>query len=249
MYKTEKDLFPELGRCIYPRRCPGCGEVISPDAFICPECNTRFKRIQPPYCMRCGRHTESEDDELCSECASRNHAYTYGIAVFEYDELMRYSMSNFKFNGWRENADFYVHETTERAAERIRAFAPSVIVPVPIHSSKRAYRGFNQTELLADGIGQNLGIPVVKDLLLRARRTDAQKHLGLELRRANLKHAFTCDIGRYDRAYIEQHFERVLLLDDIYTTGATMENCTQALLAAGVAEVGILSISVGRMYY
>ncbi len=231
-------------RAVYPRRCPSCRGVIASDALICPDCRNSFKLIAPPYCYRCGRHTQ-EGAEYCNECLTKEHSYIFGIAVFEYDRRMKRSMSDFKFNGWRENADYYISETLRLYADDIAGFGPDILVPVPIHRSKRAYRGYNQAEILVEGIGNGLGIQVVNDLLIRNRRTRAQKQLGAQGRGANLENAFTCDRDRYDSGYIEGTFRRVMLVDDIYTTGSTMEGCTRALLDAGVREVGILSIAAG----
>ena len=231
-------------RALYPRKCPSCRGVIPPDILICPECENAFRLIAPPYCCKCGRHTQ-DGLEYCSECASGSHSYVFGIAVFEYDGRMKRSMSDFKFNGWKENAGYYVHETLKLHSGDITGFCPDIIVPVPIHRSKRAYRGYNQAQILAEGIGEGLGIKVVSDLLLRRKKTRAQKQLGAESRGVNLENAFVCDTDRYSRDFISGSFRRVMLVDDIYTTGSTMEGCTRALMDAGVREVGILSIAAG----
>lgn len=197
--------------------------------------------------MRCGRHIEDAGRELCMECSNRQHSYETGIAVFEYDDLMRRSMARFKFKGWRENSDFYISATVSRCRERILGFAPDVLIPVPVHRLRRMQRGYNQAELLAKGIGAALGIPVVTDLLLRKRSTGFQKKLGAKDRARNLERAFTCS-SKYARTEVSERFARVMLVDDIYTTGSTMENCTKVLLDSGVAHVAILSISIGRGY-
>ena len=231
-------------RAVYPRRCPSCRGAVSPDLLICPDCAGAFKPIKPPFCLRCGRHTR-EDAEYCSECESKKHSYVSGIAVFEYDRRMKRSMSDFKFNGWKENADYYVYEALRLHSDDIAAFMPDILVPVPIHRSKLAYRGYNQAGILAEGIGRGLGIRVVDDLLIRNKKTKAQKQLGAQNRGANLENAFVCDTDRYGREDISGSFRRVMLVDDIYTTGSTMEGCTRALLDAGVRQVGILSIAAG----
>lgn len=231
-------------RALYPRKCPACRGAIRADMLICPDCRNVFKHIGPPYCLKCGRHVK-EDEDYCPECISKDHRYMAGIAVFEYDSRMKRSMSDFKFNGWRENGDYYVAETLKYHADDIMRFGPYALIPVPIHKSKRAYRGYNQAEIIADGIGRALNIGVVKDLLIRSRKTKAQKTLGQESRSANLKSAFSCDTARYDENTVMKLFPRVMLVDDIYTTGATMEGCTEALMKAGVQQVGILSIAAG----
>ena len=231
-------------RAVYPRRCPCCRGVIAPDMLICPDCRSKFKAIAPPYCLKCGR-TVPDGTEYCEECRNKDHGYSAGISVFVYDSRMRRSMSDFKFHGWRENGDYYVAETLRLHSGEILDFAPDILVPVPIHRSKRAFRGYNQAELLAEGIGKALDIPVVNDLLFRAKRTRAQKTLGQENRSANLRQAFACNTEKYDEEFITRSFRKVMIVDDIYTTGSTMEACTRVLTDAGVARVGILCIAAG----
>lgn len=231
-------------RAVYPRRCPCCRGVIAADMLICPDCRDAFKTIDPPFCLKCGRHVR-EDAEYCEECLEKDHGYSMGVSVFVYDSRMKRSMSDFKFNGWRENADYYVAETIRLRHREIREFEPDILVPVPVHKSKRAFRGYNQAELLADGIGKALGIRVVNDLLIRNKKTRAQKTLGQENRSANLMQAFVCDTGKYSQELIARSFRKVMIVDDIYTTGSTMEACTRVLRAAGVGRVGILSIAAG----
>ncbi len=157
-------------------------------------------------------------------------------------------MSDFKFNGWKENCDFFVEETVERCSNEIMRFAPDALIPVPIHKSKLKSRGYNQSQLLAEGIGERLHIPVISDFLIRIRKTTAQKTLDGADRAANLATAFTCDSEKYSPEDIRSKMDRVMLVDDIFTTGATMEGCTLALLNAGVRKVGVLSISIGGGY-
>lgn len=232
----------EVLRFIFPRRCPCCHEVIPQEFLICPMCKNRFKRVEPPFCFKCGRHIDDEQAEYCEECNSRKHSYVQGFAVFEYDRLMKRSMSDFKFYGWAQNSDYYVFEAVKTYGRAILQFAPDAVVPVPVHSSKRAFRGYNQAELLARGIGEKLGISVMCDFLLRNRRTSAQKQLGKDNRYENLRNAFSCREFKCGTAMRPQS---VLIVDDIYTTGSTMEGCTQALMAAGVRRVAVLSICIG----
>ena len=229
-------MLQALLRGIYPRRCPCCRGVIAPDMLICPECEKTFKPVCPPFCMKCGRHV-SDDAEYCEECIKKDHGYTGGIAVFEYDSRMKRSMSDLKFNGWKENADYFADQAVLRRGNDILDFAPEILIPVPIHKSRLRYRGYNQAQLIAEGIGKRLGIAVGNDILIRTRKTLAQKTLGRENRSENLKTAFN---------YVsDRSFSRVMLVDDIYTTGATIEGCTRALRSAGTDEVGFICIAAG----
>ena len=237
----------ELLRSIYPRLCPGCRKVLPPDLTVCPDCARRFKHIEPPFCYKCGRHVEHDEDLLCSECAKKEHHYDRGYATFAYDNFMRQAMSDFKFNGMRENCLFFIKETVTAYKAAILEFAPQAIVPVPVHKTKRLFRGYNQAEVLAEELSKELGIPTVGDLLVRVRKTGASKKLDSRRRRINLQGAFACNTSKYSDTIIKTKFKKVLLVDDIYTTGSTMERCTLTLKSAGVLQVGILSISIGSV--
>ncbi len=251
MYNTiinPKELFKEAIRTVYPRKCPGCRDVILPDMLVCDSCAGKFRLVEPPFCMKCGRHVADEETELCDECAGKDHSYVMGFSSFVYDGIMRQAMADLKYSSASENADFFAEEAAKTCGERVKMFNPDIIIPVPIHPSRRAERGYNQAQLISDRLGAKLGIPAVNDLLLRTRRTAALKKLDAAGRAENLKKAFSCDTEKYPKDLIAVRFGRVLLVDDIYTTGTTMECCTEALLAAGVREVAVLSVAIGCNY-
>ena len=251
MYNTAinpKEMFKEAIRTIYPRKCPGCRDVILPNMLVCDDCAGRFKPVEPPFCMKCGRHVEDEETELCDDCMAKDHRYSMGFSVFVYDGIMRQAMADLKYASAAENADYFADITVKTCGERIKLFNPDVIIPVPIHPSRRAERGYNQAQLISDRLSGMLGIPAVNDLLLRTRKTAALKILDAAGRAENLKQAFSCDLKKYPRDEVSVRFGRVLLVDDIYTTGTTMECCTEALLDAGVKRVAVLSVAIGYNY-
>lgn len=238
----------KISRLLYPRRCPVCSQVIPDDLLICPGCEGRLKKVKPPTCIRCGRHISDSEAEYCSECLDKGHSYSFGLAVFEYDALMKQSMSDFKFNGRVDNGEYFASEAVKLYRDSILRFAPDALVPVPIHASRRRRRGYNQSELLADYIGKKLGIPVIKDMLFRRKRTSFQKLLGKSSRAQNLSKAFGFNSGAYNINKINSRYKRVMIVDDIYTTGSTLESCSRTLLRNGVSEVGFICICIGRGY-
>ena len=112
------------------------------------------------------------------------------------------------------------------------------MIPIPIHKRKLEKRGYNQAELLADALGKKLDIPVERELLARVVNTEPQKSLDPEHREQNLKKAFQCTEKSVS-------YKKVLLVDDIYTTGATIEACTKSLHAAGIPDVYYTSVAIG----
>lgn len=154
---------------------------------------------------------------------------------------MRESIGRFKYNNRREYANFYVQELLDICGPAVRSWDIDLLIPIPLHKSRRRKRGFNQAELIAKGLGRELEIPVSANYLLRTRKTSPQKELNDQERKNNLKNAF--QVVNYD-----VKFKKVLLIDDIYTTGSTIDAAASVLLESGAEKVYFLSISIGRGY-
>ena len=153
-------------------------------------------------------------------------------------------MAAIKYKNRREYLDFYSQALVSRYGKWLSHIQPDALIPVPVHPARRRKRGFNQAEELAERISLLTGIPVRADLLIRIRKTLPQKELNPAERLNNLRLAFA--VSDFYRAHLEQIPRRVVLADDIYTTGSTMEACTRVLKAAGVKQVYIMSICIGK---
>ncbi len=230
---------------VYPRRCPICGDIASPRGNLaCPSCLDILKLVIEPKCKKCGKQVEYEEQEFCFDCHKKDHQYSYGISLWEYDATMKRSISDFKYKGRREYADFYIDEFVKHYASEISAISPDILVPIPIHKSKLAVRGYNQAEILCKGIGEKLGIEILTDLLIRDKKTLPQKQLNDKERFKNLQKAFSFNHkakNKYGKA-----INKILLIDDIYTTGSTIEACSRILLNSGIKEVYFASICIGK---
>lgn len=230
---------------LYPRRCPVCGEIVEPrGALACTACYLKLKRIEEPRCKKCSKPIESEENEYCHDCEAKQHHYIKGYALWVYDNTMKKSISDFKFHGRREYGDFYIDEITNRYGSWIKEIDPDVLVPIPIHKSKRIQRGYNQADILAKGIGAKLDIAVLSHLLYRDKKTLPQKLLNDKERLRNLEKAFT--YSKEESARFLGKIHKVMLVDDIYTTGSTIEACTNILLNNGIDEVYFISICIGK---
>lgn len=139
-------------------------------------------------------------------------------------------MAQIKYNNKREYLDFYGAAAAARYGKQIRQMHVDAIVPVPVHASRRRTRGFNQAEIFGKILGERLGVPVLNDMLVRSKRTKPQKNLTASERLNNLSGAFIA-------GPIPPGVKAVLLADDIYTTGSTVEACARALRSAGVERV------------
>jgi ComF family protein len=157
---------------------------------------------------------------------------------------MRHSIANFKYHSKKEYAKFYIEEMLQLYGTLIQKLAPDVIVPIPIHRSKHLDRGYNQADILARGLGEKLNIPVSSQLLIRNKKTLPQKKLSDKERLLNLQEAF--QMNETVAKCSSTEVTKVLLVDDIYTTGSTIEACTNVLKSNGIKEVYFIVLCIGK---
>ncbi len=208
---------------------------------MCRCCESRPAYISGNTCMKCGKPLDSEL-EFCADCSRKEHSFERGFALFAYDDVMRRSVAGFKYHGRREYADYYAEELLKRFRGEFSRIGFEAVVPVPVHRNRLAKRGYNQAALIAQGVADGLGLPCLEDFLIRNSDTLPQKELTSGERYANLRKAF--GINRHHPAW-NRYFERILLVDDIYTTGSTADACSDALLTAGIGSVYVLSLCIG----
>lgn len=221
---------------LFPRRCPVCGQI--PDADrICPSCLKKLSFVSSPTCKKCGKEIPDETLEYCLDCTRRTHSFAYGISLLNYNEAAAHSMAAIKYKNKREYLDFYAEESLRRCKERLLRMEADALVPVPVHPKRRRKRGFNQAELLAEKIGEELLLPVWTEVLYRRRNTEPQKELSPAERLKNLEQAFAASpvLGK-----------RLILVDDIYTTGSTMEACSRVLKRAGAEKIYFFTLCIGQ---
>lgn len=224
---------------MYPPRCPICHDIVEPGfQMICGSCMKQLPFVTAPKCTKCGKPVP-EGDDLCYDCSVTAHAFTEGMGIFLYNEVMRKSMHYFKYMSRKEYGAFYAAAVWRFGRNTLKRWNPQVIVPIPIHKSRRRERGYNQAEVVAELLAGYMGIPVEKNILKRVNKTIAQKELTVEERRGNLKNAFVVNNASVP-------WERVLLLDDIYTTGSTMDAAASALKKYGIREIYCLSVCIGK---
>lgn len=224
---------------LYPLRCPFCDRVTVTNERICTECRKKLSRIKEPVCKKCGKPLDNVQREYCMDCQKSSHVFAQGKALWKYEKQVRESIYRFKYQNRREYAAAYAEELTKAYADWIRRRGIECIVPIPLHKKRRKIRGYNQAELLAKELGRNLGIPVSTNLLVRVKDTQPQKLLNVSERKNNMKKAFKTTENIVQLKYI-------LLVDDIYTTGSTLDAAAFSLLEAGVKKVYACCISIGK---
>lgn len=233
-----------LLQAIYPDNCLTCGAVTGSAGALCAACwrDTRF--IRGPACDRCGAPLPGEDapepgpDALsCDDCLALARPWSRGRAALVYEGNGRRIVLSLKS---ADRADLATGVAHWLAAAVAPIFEPGMLVaPVPLHWIRLFQRRYNQSALLARALAQELSAPYCPDLLLRTRRTRRQEGLGAAARFANLQGA----IRPHPRRRHRMIARKLLLVDDVLTSGATLAAATEACLAAGAAEVRVATLA------
>ena len=223
----------------YPRRCPVCDKAVKPFGnLICEECKKKIKYIKAPFCQKCGKELKDKRAVFCYDCSHKEHKYDRGMALFAYPSVAD-SIYRFKYRGRREYAAYYGERMAGILGRRMLSLKPDALVPVPIHSSKKRARGYNQAEVLAKEVGRRLNIPVETNLIKRIRKTIPMKDLSAQERQNNLKKAFK--ICRND-----VKLNTIIIVDDIYTTGSTIDAMAKELRRAGIRYIYFATLAIGN---
>ncbi len=226
-----KMIYNGVTDLLFPRRCPICEEPVMPKGkLICPECIRAIHFIREPACKICGREIGDAEEELCSNCKRHRFSFEYGYSLMSYSDVVSRSITRIKYTGAKEYLDFYGHMAIRLYGDRIKAMGVDAIVPVPVHKSRLKKRGYNQAAVLAEIMGRELHIPVYEDALYRNKKTAALKELNAAERLKNLSSAFFA-------GEIPKDMRSVLLVDDIFTTGATLEATSRCLKRVGVERI------------
>jgi ComF family protein len=208
---------------LLPERCPGCGAEVARGRLLCAGCWALVPRLDLALCVRCLR---LERDPSC--CAG--HAGFRAWCGWIYDERMALVVHALKFGGRRGLAP----SLGEALAHSLPIhYRPDLVLDVPLHPARRRERGYNQAALLADSLALRLGAPRLSGALHRLRATRPQSGLGSRARRTNLDGAF----GVAHPAALRDR--EVLIVDDVLTTGSTLEACLAALREAGARASGV----------
>lgn len=224
---------------VLPPRCVSCTGPVAEVGGVCSACWSRIELLAPPLCARCGVPLAQEvaGESVCGSCLRSPPAWRSARAVFAYDEASRDLVIALKHRDRLEAAPM-LGRWMARAGAELLAEA-DILVPVPLHWTRLFLRRFNQAAVLAKEIGAASGVAVVPDLLVRRRRTPSQGRLTRTGRARNVRGAFA--VSRRRRAAVVG--ARVVLVDDVLTTGATLAACTRVLLRAGAARVDVLTLA------
>ena len=234
MIRKAGKLFLDM---LYPRRCPVCHDIAVPGGSrICNVCRGKLKPITGPRCFRCSKPLKREEQEYCKDCR-KTRLFDQGIGIFPYGSVLQESLFKLKYGKRQEYGSFYGQIAAVYSREIIRNWGVEIIIPIPLHRKRMEKRGYNQAELIAEALGKTLCIPVDSRLMKRKVNTRPQKELDYRERKQNMKNAFFLK-G-------ENRYRRILLVDDIYTTGSTIEAAAELLKRNGAENVFFLTIAMG----
>ena len=230
-----KNIFIDL---IFPRRCPVCDDiVVAWGALCCEECRSKLKYLGADYCMKCGKGLSGPEKEYCGDCRKHPHRFERGRSLYQYESVAG-SIYRFKYQGRQEYADFFAEELYQYLGRDIQAMGADAIIPVPLHKSRLKERGYNQAAVLAKALSQRCKVPVREDVAVRCKKTIPQKQLNYAERQNNLKKAFKICAN-------DVKLNTVIIMDDIYTTGSTVDALAEVLLSKGVTRVFVITLAAG----
>ena len=224
---------------LFPPACMLCGEALPGHGTgLCAGCYGRFKKITGPVCTRCGAVFTSPHggDHLCGDCIARRTHYDCARSAAVYAGELRRAIQQFKFN----RRSMLAGPLADLAAGCCDPIGPqrgyAALVPVPLHPQRLRHRGYNQSLLLALRLGRQWNVPVERDYLRRTVWSVSQTSLRRSERRRAVRGVFSCRCSRYTG-------KRLLLIDDVFTSGATVDECARTLKRNGAAAVDVLTVA------
>lgn len=226
---------------IFPPLCHACGEFIpaAGDLHLCPSCRQEADTLVSPLCSRCGIPflTEKGIDHTCGDCIADPPPFDAARAAVPFQDPIKGLIHRFKYEHRVQLRRPLALLTAELLAPFAAEFAPDLIVPVPLHVRRLRSRGFNQALLIAELLSKKWDIPLSRRGLRRIRWTEPQITLSAAEREKNVKGAFQV------RKPPEIAGRRVLLVDDVYTTGSTVAECCRTLKKAGADKVFVVTVA------
>ena len=215
---------------LFPKRCLSCRKFLKEDGLLCSHCEEQWPSLKAPYCRQCVRPFSSDEtsSHLCFDCLKQEKACCQVQAAGLYQGILLEMMIRLKYKG-EERIASYLGERMSKCLG-----SGDLILPIPLHKKRLRQRGYNQSLLMAKNVSQRSGIPFNPFLLYKKIETPPQAELKGEERRKNLK-------GVFDLRHPEKiKDKKILLVDDVYTTGATIETAAKLLLQAGALSVQAL---------
>ena len=236
-----QNIITNLLDIIFPAVCKTCGKKMTTDRKVCfcDACWKKIRKIKEPFCVYCGKQLEPPNEHFCADCTVSRLSFVDNRSAGIYEGVLKEALHAFKYKGKKGLGKHLGRFMTDYLGENGGLDDIDLIIPVPIAESKREKREYNQTEILADYIGRKFEIPVIKDVLVRSRETQAQYELSKEERFKNVNGAF--DVKNPEKI----KWACILLVDDLLTSGATADECSKMLLGSGASQIRVFTLARG----
>lgn len=238
-----KLLFKSLVNLVYPLSCQVCKSPLTPenDRFLCHDCWEKIQKNPPPFCAKCGRSLPGLRDSayICGDCQRSEYHFNRAWAACLYEGVVKECIHLVKYSKKLCLVKPLSQLVLDFATTYLDMKAVDQLVPIPLHSAKLREREFNQAELIASRIKASFNIPIVSDNLRRIKLRPPQTTLPRKERIRNLNGAFKIKNPSQFRQ------RSILLIDDVFTTGSTVNECSKVLLEAGAKKVDVLTLARG----
>ena len=240
-------IFDYIKKFIFPNRCVMCDELLTfgfnlENEYLCEKCKKKLEFIKEPTCKKCGAMINDTHEMYCARCEDKMwESFEYGFGLLRYNDFVKESIHRIKYEGRKEYIDFYGKCIAKIYNKIFKDINPDYLVPVPIHSNRLKERNYNQSLILAKSISKelakyNIHIDVNNNLVFRTKDTRVLNKLDSLDRSLELKNAFVAsDLTGVDK---------IVIVDDIYTTGSTINKISEVLKQAGVKKVYFVVISI-----
>jgi ComF family protein len=227
---------------VFPPVCPVCKTRLDKkeqDLIICTNCRTAIRPVCPPVCPRCSLPVPAGDGEgyFCGSCLQERRYFEIHRTGGLYEGALKEAIHRFKYEGVFPLVRFFGDLLQPTLGALSQDYPVAVMIPVPLHIRRLRERGFNQALLLAKELSSRTGIPYAERALKKVKDTPVQIGLKRKERNKNLKGAFQVKAQELIQG------KAVMLVDDVYTTGATVNECSRALLKAGAERVAVLTVA------
>ena len=231
-----KQALSSLMNYILPHRCSTCSGLVDQEQGLCTPCFAKLNFVASPYCFCCGFPFEFliEGQNLCGRCVTKQPNYDLARSLFKFDLESKKIIHAFKYNDRTEHSQMFARLLIARYKKEIDDV--DLIVPVPMHRIKRIFRQYNPAQILAQDISDLLKIPMIPDVLIKTKWTKAQTKLTKYEREKNLSGSLAFNTKRMVKGL------KILLVDDVRTTGSTSNSCTKILKKSGATSVKLITV-------
>ncbi|MBC7764875.1 MAG: ComF family protein [Hyphomonadaceae bacterium] len=235
-----KKLLERVKRLIFVPKCIFCGEVLplSITVCLCEKCRAQAPFANDKICERCGKPIDMvQGDLICKTCRNEKRYFDKGISVFVYEEKPKQAIIRFKFYNKKSFARTLGSLLAQAIKDKLTDMEIDILTYVPLHPKRLRERGYHQTKMLAHYVSEICGLPM-QEVLVKTHYTPPQRTLKAAERKQNIANSFWVALDIKGKS--------VLLIDDVYTTGITVNTCAKALKKAGAKQVLVATVAIGK---